>query len=111
MMQGSTAERLTVGLRAVRVCPMCGYRRIALDPRDFDALAERGIVASGCVRDLRVNLRSVTFGAGWGYDVVDADLLGGCGDGRAVRAASAQGVEFVWRRQWARSSVCRECAR
>lgn len=111
-MQDITAiERLTVCVRTVRECPCCGYRRIALDPRDFDALAEWGIVASGCVRDLRVNLRSVTFGAGWGYDVVDADLLGGCGDGRAVRAASAQGVEFVWRRQWARSSVCRECAR
>lgn len=49
-------------------------------------LESRGLEPQQVVRKYRVNKRGrVTFKHGCGYSILDADLLGGTGDGQALR--------------------------
>ena len=74
-------------LKILRENPMTGVRTFAIHPKDWPLVEkfyhDRGLNPADHIRDLRVNSAGQhTFRGGLGYDVVDADLLGGTGDGR-----------------------------
>lgn len=66
---------------------MTGVRTFAIHPNDWPLVEkfyhDRGLNPADHIRDHRVNSAGQhTFRGGLGYDVVDADLLGGTADGR-----------------------------
>lgn len=67
---------------------MTGVRTFAIHPNDWPLVEkfyhERGLNPTDHIRNHRVNsIGHHTFRGGLGYDVIDADLLGGNGDGKA----------------------------
>ena len=71
-----TYENMSSGLRTIELTPQESW---AVDNFLGGKLAETA-------RSYRVNKRGlVTFKCGGGYDVIDADLLGGDGSGRTHR--------------------------
>lgn len=69
---------------------MTGMRTFAIHRKDWPLVEkfyhDRGLSPADHIRDHRVNSAGQhTFRGGLGYDVVDADLLGGTGDGRLHR--------------------------
>ena len=74
-------------LKILRENPATGVRTFAIHPKDWPLVEkfyhDRGLNPADHIRDHRVNsVGQHTFKGGLGYDVVDADLLGGTGDGR-----------------------------
>lgn len=74
-------------LKILRENPMTGVRTFAIHRKDWPLVEkfyhDRGLNPADHIRDHRVNSAGQhTFRGGLGYDVVDADLLGGTGDGR-----------------------------
>ena len=69
---------------------MTGVRTFAIHPNDWPLVEkfyhDRDLNPAEHIRDHRVNSAGQhTFKGGLGYDVIDADLLGGTGDGRLHR--------------------------
>lgn len=77
-------------LKILRENPMTGVRTFAIHPNDWPLVEkfyhDRGMNPADHIRNHRVNSQGQhTFRGGLGYDVIDADLLGGTGDGRLHR--------------------------
>ncbi|PMB89424.1 hypothetical protein [Varibaculum cambriense] len=77
-------------LKILRENPMTGVRTFAIHPNDWPLVEkfyhDRGLNPADHIRNHRVNSAGQhTFRGGLGYDVIDADLLGGTGDGRLHR--------------------------
>ena len=69
---------------------MTGVRTFAIHPNDWPLVEkfyhDRGLNPADHIRNHRVNSAGQhTFRGGLGYDVIDADLLGGTGNGRLHR--------------------------
>ena len=83
--------------------PMSGARTVALTPaaeqRVRAFLASQGRALEDTARSGRRNAHGLfTFRCGLGYDVVDADLLGGTGSGAQERAFwEYDGRSLTWR--------------
>ena len=74
-------------LKILRENPMTGVRTFAIHRKDWPLVEkfyhDRALNPADHIRDHRINsVGQHTFRGGLGYDVVDADLLGGTGDGR-----------------------------
>lgn len=77
-------------LKILRENPMTGVRTFAIHPNDWPLVDkfyhDRGLNPADHIRNHRVNSAGQhTFRGGLGYDVIDADLLGGTGNGRLHR--------------------------
>ncbi|MDU5316011.1 MAG: hypothetical protein E6121_02545 [Varibaculum cambriense] len=77
-------------LKILRENPMTGVRTFAIHPNDWSLVEkfyhDRGLNPADHIRNHRVNSAGQhTFRGGLGYDVIDADLLGGTGNGRLHR--------------------------
>lgn len=77
-------------LKILRENPMTGVRTFAIHPNDWPLVEkfyhDRGLNPADHIRNHRVNSAGQhTFRGGLGYDVIDADLLGGTGNGRLHR--------------------------
>ena len=98
-------------LSVERYCQACGKRQIAMRVDDWETLRDVFGVALVDVRRPIVGKRSMTFEAGGGYNVIDADLLGGTGDGRRELELRRRGVRFEFVGESGRASMCGECER
>ena len=103
-------------LKILRENPMTGVRTFAIHPKDWPLVEkfyhDRGLNPADHIRDHRVNSAGQhTFKGGLGYDVVDADLLGGTGDGRLHRQFEGDTGRYVnysdrsWPRNYGGESV------
>lgn len=97
-------------LKILRENPMTGIRTFAIHPNDWPLVEkfyhERGLNPTDHIREHRVNsIGHHTFRGGLGYDVIDADLLGGNGDGRLHKQFERDTGRYVAysERSWPRS--------
>lgn len=97
-------------LKILRENPMTGVRTFAIHRKDWPLVEkfyhDRGLNPADHIRDHRVNsVGQHTFRGGLGYDVVDADLLGGTGDGRLHREFERDTGRYVnySERSWPRN--------
>ena len=107
-------------LQDISYCEYCGTATTRV-VRGWDLIAEwyesRGLDPADHVRDM-CGRSYVCYRHGGGYDHVDADLLGGDGDGRTrdkfvdwVISQGHTGPVIDWSRANGRPRVCRACAR
>lgn len=103
-------------LKILRENPMTGVRTFAIHPNDWPLVEkfyhDRGMNPADHIRNHRVNSQGQhTFRGGLGYDVIDADLLGGTGDGRLHREFERNTGRYVnysdrsWPRNYGQESV------
>lgn len=103
-------------LKILRENPMTGVRTFAIHRKDWPLVEkfyhDRGLNPADHIRDHRVNSAGQhTFKGGLGYDVIDADLLGGTGDGRLHREFERDTGRYVnysdrsWPRNYGQESV------
>lgn len=79
---------------------MTGVRTFAIHPNDWPLVEkfyhDRGLNPADHIRNHRVNSAGQhTFRGGLGYDVIDADLLGGNGNGRMHREFERSTGKYV----------------
>lgn len=87
-------------LKILRENPMTGVRTFAIHPNDWPLVEkfyhDRGLNPADHIRNHRVNSAGQhTFRGGLGYDVIDADLLGGNGNGRMHREFERSTGKYV----------------
>lgn len=109
-------EYKTITLRGLSECPHCGYGRATTTDREDAKIIEDWLTAQGkepreAIRDYRSTVGGFSFGHGGGYSILDADMLGGTGDGRTEsRFLKEHGISwFEYPPRGVRSKVCREC--
>lgn len=105
-------------LKILRENPMTGVRTFAIHRKDWPLVEkfyhDRGLNPADHIRDHRINSAGQhTFKGGLGYDVIDADLLGGTGDGRLHREFERDTGRYVnysdrsWPRGYGQESAVR----
>lgn len=105
-------------LKILRENPMTGVRTFAIHPNDWPLVEkfyhDRGLNPADHIRDHRVNSAGQhTFKGGLGYDVIDADLLGGNGNGRMHREFERSTGKYVnysdrsWPRNYGQEAAAR----
>lgn len=105
-------------LKILRENPMTGVRTFAIHRKDWPLVEkfyhDRGLNPADHIRDHRVNSAGQhTFKGGLGYDVIDADLLGGTGDGRLHREFERNTGRYVnysdrsWPRNYGQEAAAR----
>ena len=103
-------------LKILRENPMTGMRTFAIHPNDWPLVEkfyhDRGLNPADHIRAHRINSEGQhTFRGGLGYDVIDADLLGGNGNGRMHRECERTTGRYVnysgrsWPRNYGQESV------
>ena len=117
-MNDAQIARKTITLRGLTECPSCGYSRATTTDREEAKLVQDWLTAQGkeprkAIRDYKPTVGGFSFGHGGGYAILDADMLGGTGDGRTqsrfLKETGISGFEYPSR--GIRSTVCRECRR
>lgn len=106
----------TITLRGLTECPHCAYSRATTTDREQAKFIEDWLTAQGkeprkVIRDYKPTVGGFSFGHGVGYAILDADMLGGNGDGltesRFFKETGIRGFEYPF--QGIRSKVCGEC--
>lgn len=106
-------ERRTITLTATGECPECGICRetISFDDLEFIESWAESIGHEIDLRDRRDTGSVASFTHGGGHAILDADLLGGNGDGRVeTRFLEDTGAAFEFVGEPI-PSLCRECKR
>ena len=93
---GIVVDVVKITCRQQSVDPQSGVTRWRINARDTALLVAQEWFDVSRVRGSRGVRKDGTlhFTTGLGYAIIDADLLGGSGDGRAERAANDAGFYF-----------------
>ena len=115
-MNDAQIARKTITLRGLTECPHCGYSRATTTDREEAKLVQDWLAAQGkeprkAIRDYKPTVGGFSFGHGGGYAILDADMLGGNGDGltqsRFLQETGIRGFHYPF--EGTRLKACREC--